>query len=70
MTALEVSKLKKGALLYVFASVFGRKDIEVVECMFDEFHRGINGLKAHVTPIESYTPQWIKPQQIFGVKRK
>ena len=69
MTALKVSKLKKGALVLVVASAFGRDDIEAVECMFDEFHRGINGLKAHVTPIEAFSPQWVLPHQIFMVKR-
>jgi hypothetical protein len=69
MTAFEVAKLKKGVLVLVIASAFGRKDIEAVECMFDEFNRGINGLKAHVTPIEAFSPRWISPLQILMVKR-
>ena len=69
MMAIEVSKLKKGAMLLVSASAFGRDDIETVECVFDEFHRGINGLKAHVTPIGALPPKWVLPHQILMVKR-
>lgn len=66
MIPLQASQLQKGSFVLVYASVFGRGDIETVRCTVDEVYVK-SGVSIFVTPVGAYSPKWVEPSQIFMV---